>query len=963
MTDTWGRDAGTPAHTDDGEQRFSSVSAKKVDSAGNEIESITLHKKDTLEEARAALSSPNEGTYYYDDSGLTVHLPDFEENDPAVVITVKTIVTNPAYYGSNAQNQKVYNSAKLETDAGIDVEVGASNTVDSTVLTKSGSYDYDSRTLTWDLTVNGNKMAMTNAVVTDRLPAGTGLAPDAGLTLAGVKLKNSREDPGASILPGTSGSDTPYYTIDYGATNPVLTVHLGDAADRSTKIVEVTENVSYDFLADDNNNQDLTVGNSAALHYHELGAASDPEADASAEIKQSIVEKSGSYNNGTNQLDWVVRINKNQIPAGSLGISDETAEVRLSDALPEGLTLDASSVRLFYLTASDGAWTRGDEITIDRSQAVSYDPDDSTGRTFLFQFPAGTDFSKAYELDFSTDIVAQTADTNYRNEITMQGVKKSPSGTSNQVLVQASSYSGWFTSHSGSVSSIKVVKKDLLDRTTPIPGTTFTLYRNGTALSAAQTGPDGTVTFSNLKLRDSEGNFYQYTVKETAPAAGYQPNSQVWGPYALSAGDPLEALFLDARTGAALSGTVTVNKVLTGGGNAPDGGSFSLTGTDYAGDPVDRTAQVSGGKITFADVPLSEDGGEYTIKELIAPPGCLKTTAELRAKVQYNDGTGRVETVFISGGDTLTDDRAVADISFTKAGEDGTPLGDAGFTLYDAAGNARATVSSDAVTGRVTFPDLALGEYTVRETAAPDGYQKTDGVLYVTVRYRDGAQTAVDALFTDAQGAPLSDQTVVVTNRPADDGNGGDGGGGGREPEPSSSSPAPSAGSSAPSSPTDTSGGPLPQKGGPERQRAFRRGVHPVRRGRESAAEGSHRLRRRDCLPGSSGGPLYGQGDEGARALSALRRGSGRDPPARPEGRLHPAGQTGGKRPGGPRVDAGRQTSEDGRVPRRASRGRVRAAADHRGPRRPPEGPGRKTDETSRQIIMTGRSLRRRRRE
>jgi uncharacterized surface anchored protein len=125
----------------------------------------------------------------------------------------------------------------------------------------------------------------------------------------------------------------------------------------------------------------------------------------------------------------------------------------------------------------------------------------------------------------------------------------------------------------------------------------------------------------------------------------------------------------------------------------------------------------------------------------------------------------------------------------------------ASFTVYDASGAVFTTATTDA-TGTANFADLAPGDYTVQETAAPSGYLINDSVFSFTIPAQAAGRAATIAINdgdavvdyqgsvsfkkTDAQGNPLADIPFTLTNTdtsvvvtPPSGGAGGAGGSGG----------------------------------------------------------------------------------------------------------------------------------------------------------------------------------------
>ncbi len=430
---------------------------------------------------------------------VTVHLKDFNgTSDLPVVITLVTEVTDKDYYAGNNTTQSVSNSASLTSDNGISGTAPTSQKTPSTVIAKTSSgYNYDTKTLAWTVTVNQNKMDMTNATVTDTLPDGLGLT---GVTVNGASL-------------GMSG--TPKYTLS----GQNLTIYLGDISKGESspqKTIQITTEILPAYLASHNGN--LTFYNTAKLTTTIDGFDYSVDSNqAQQNVTHSVVEKSGQFTGSTGSIAWKVLINKNQIPASGL-LPNGTTSVTLTDQLQDGLELDSSTVKLYNLTANgDGTWTRGVEITLDPAKNILYNPQT---RLFTFTFPSSTDFSKAYELDFVTD-VTKTEATDYTNSVTLNGVKSETDNQAHQTLVSVSAASGWGM---GTPRGQVTITKQDKNTGTPLSDTEFTLYRTDspTPVRTKVTDANGQAVFDNLKQNVS------YTIKETKSKAGYQMDSIPW---------------------------------------------------------------------------------------------------------------------------------------------------------------------------------------------------------------------------------------------------------------------------------------------------------------------------------------------------------------------------------------------------------------------------------------------------
>nr|WP_255696655.1 SdrD B-like domain-containing protein [Sandaracinobacteroides sayramensis] len=144
------------------------------------------------------------------------------------------------------------------------------------------------------------------------------------------------------------------------------------------------------------------------------------------------------------------------------------------------------------------------------------------------------------------------------------------------------------------------------DNESGIAGVTITLMQNGAVVATTTTGADGSYRFDNLPAGS-------YTVVETQPA-GYGSSTPDSRSVAVTAGESAQIDF--GETLSTLSGSVFVDSSNDGvrqtGERGIEGVSIRLTGTDAAGNPVERTATTdANGDFRFEDL-LS---GSYTLSE------------------------------------------------------------------------------------------------------------------------------------------------------------------------------------------------------------------------------------------------------------------------------------------------------------------------------------------------------------
>lgn len=435
--------------------------------------------------------------YYFiseDENTLTVHLNDFQADDAPTILTVTSEVTAPSYYAVNATNP-VYNTAVLtgtSSSGNINQSVTANQNVASQVIAKTalGTYDYSNRLLGWKIAVNQNAMPMQNAVITDTIP--TGLTLSGNVTVGGSTIPQD--------TPASAGQ--PYYTLDG---SNLLTVYLGDIS--ASKTVQYATTVNLDQFK--NSNQSLLYSNTAKLRFAN-GTGSEITSTATQTVTNSIVEKGYKYKSGTLYIDWQVLINRNQVQIGK----GEDTTVTIADSIPQGLSLDTSSVALYPVTVTNNGKTfsNGAAISLTKDN-INYNV--TTG-AFVFTFSKNLDLSKAYRLEFRT-FVTDKSKGPFQNTVSFQGIVKDQSSTSGNVVIsyQAADGDGWGSLPLGSITVLKQDSKD----NTPLSGAEFTLYDSyGNPVQVVTTNASGQALFSRL-------SYATYSLRETKTPIGYEKST------------------------------------------------------------------------------------------------------------------------------------------------------------------------------------------------------------------------------------------------------------------------------------------------------------------------------------------------------------------------------------------------------------------------------------------------------
>ncbi|MFO1467451.1 MAG: SdrD B-like domain-containing protein, partial [Steroidobacteraceae bacterium] len=313
---------------------------------------------------------------------------------------------------------------------------------------------------------------------------------------------------------------------------------------------------------------------------------------------------------------------------------------------------------------------------------------------------------------------------------------------------------------------------------TGIAGVTVTLKDASNAtVATTTTAADGSYLFAGVPA----GN---YNVVETQPA-GYGSSASSPDSVAVTvpAGGSATARFADTHS--TLVGSVYIdlnnNGVRDGGEPGISGITVTLTGTDAAGNAVNRSAATdASGAFSFIDL-LTPNGAGYSLHEPAQPAG-------------YSDGQDAAGTAGGTAGNEVINGIALGvntDATGYTFGERGTSLsgvvykdlnangtrdpqdttGLAGITitLKDGLGNIVATTVT-AADGSYSFNGLAAGNYTVEETQ-PAGYgSSTPNSSSVTVTAGNPATVDFGETTSSLAGFVWSDTNGDAVKNPGEPG-------------------------------------------------------------------------------------------------------------------------------------------------------------------------------------------------
>lgn len=445
----------------------------------------TIKEGQTFVEGSLSISpSPSPNTKYsYDAKSKTIECS-FGDINEKQIITFKTTVDSNHDHATNNQST-YYNKATLEHDGITDSTGEVPVQVTSNVIRKAvaESYNYVDRTITWKLTVNENKMSLTNIVVKDTIPDEFEYVKDSAKT----SIDNL----------GTFSDDGK--TLTFTANTDQV---IKDQFDITFKTKVLNPDTFF------KTNGKIKVTNKATITAKEIPDTVTSN-EASTVIQNNIVSKDGNFNKNAKSITWEVEVNPNHITL--------PADVTIKDTLQEGLELDVDSVKLYSATVNPktGALTKGTEVELEDG-SIQYD---GKTRQFDFTFPkTATNKARAYILVFDTDVMKEGT---YTNSVTFNGTGSDLTGQSTNFVIDKASMGGTGT---GNTKTIKVVKVDK-DTKEKLSGAEFELWMEHPRL--------GKETFVRTVSSDSKGQVsfdrlrsgIKYIVKEVKAPEGYQLNS------------------------------------------------------------------------------------------------------------------------------------------------------------------------------------------------------------------------------------------------------------------------------------------------------------------------------------------------------------------------------------------------------------------------------------------------------
>ncbi|MCL2718762.1 MAG: SpaA isopeptide-forming pilin-related protein [Lachnospiraceae bacterium] len=763
-------------------------------------------------------------------------------NNTILVITYETPTAGhpgmPDYSNPGANDIKVNNIATLEwkwiwgTGPGPGIELippsvdKSPNISPMPVRKRALSYDPGTRTITWLITVNENRVSMTDIILTDILGAGQ-------INLEYVPDSFSNTYSGTGVI--TEGID--------GGGNFTLTI-----ADSFSNPITTTETLRVTTIVDD---RDFLKGNCTETFSNKIeidalinGVKRESSDNAHIVLKNDVLRKTpGEFDYSNHTQEWTIVINADKI----LDFKDVT----LTDTIPYGQSL----VKWGSLEI-----VNPDDVEADAAEIFRGFP--AAGITVTAAQEPGPNEPTVVKFDVGDFLSGETLTLRYRTH------KVLPNNVTNMILMNTvgqESYLGETTEFDVDKEiPVKPLQKKVISVERPNNTTAVVTYhilinQSNTPFAHGNVNIDDKITTdgtppglrididpSSFRLFsatiDTQGAFdydiesptflndtalnlnmfndtdfrvtipqhtkacvleYAVVVRSTEPLTGFLNNDINFDNFKIDDEDDFNDtasanLNNNSGSGGMVNRMVALEITKHDDKEKPDvpdeqlllpGAKFGLFYSKGSAplpgaDPISTAISGQDGKLSF-QLLLPRDVNEenYYIKELEAPVGYVLNNDYIKLENPPFAGTGNLRTI------TLNNDRTAHQISFTKVDAKGDILVGAEFTLYDDQNGDLIidTVTSDS-SGIVTFNDLKWGVYTLEETDYPDGFVPYAGrytlTVYRPVKDSDGnildpvvtiskkTEGSIDPIADYPKTAPFLDTSVtpnvlkVVNERP-----------------------------------------------------------------------------------------------------------------------------------------------------------------------------------------------------
>lgn len=713
----------------------------------------TLTDKDgnTVTAANIVVDTPIEANFTKNsESKITVDLS--APLTLACTLTYQTKIHDEFY-----QDNKVgpfQNNVSFTGDVGgegISYSKNATASVGTSLITKSGAYNTQDHTISWEIDVNSNLTNMQGAIVTDVIPD--------GLTLDETSVMIGGAQPAAGA-------------VSYAAANKTLTVTLGDSAAEYPKITFNTTVDDCAIWANNYKGPEKPFDNKATLKATADGTTIEVSSSYQPKVESEVIRceaVQNDYNYAGKLAKWRLTINKNQMEINNGEIEVEIPAGQKFDSFCATLPADYS-----YTLTTPAAGPSKLRIALPPQVVKGSAPIEIEYLTEITDL-TGFNENPKINIDNMAGIVC--------NETPAGGVKAdAQQAVANSVVKKTGEKK---TGAQGNVLTWKImVNENLIPMDAPVvsdplmdglvlePGS-VSLYKLGVVNgkvdeSQKEAVPvwDGAIEYDSatreflFHFEHDISDVYQIVFDTYIDTAKILPGNHTISNTASLKGGAVQQQGTPAD--------VPVVVISDGGIADMFAGAVRITKKDENGNPL-KGAQFRLNNVTKT---TDENGevlfdqllpGTYTGKEVAAPDNCIaaptQTPAELRdIKIEANaSATIEVE---------VTNTRIKSALELTKTDENGIPIQGVVFRVKSAANTpAYDKMLTTGENGRALFEDLLYGSYTYEEISAPDEFMvdKTPVVFGVA---RDDHGTVIERTVINAHKPEPPREPSNPSNQP-----------------------------------------------------------------------------------------------------------------------------------------------------------------------------------------------------
>ncbi|HMM07076.1 MAG TPA: SpaA isopeptide-forming pilin-related protein [Clostridiales bacterium] len=673
--------------------------------------------------------------------------------DNQYTITFYTRLTDETLKQQWSGERDFINKASIDGDEiGTPINVTATAKIKNPVVTKTYQYQTGSDHIDWSAVINPGQIQLTNASVSDVLDPALMVDEDS------VKLYRVAVNSDGSVQAAAEGTlVTSGYavTLPTAANNNTLTVTLPDS--KAAYRLEFTTFI----IADDLNtvNKISLTGTSSSpsgtaeasrieinnlwssggsgsmkLTVNKVNGSGDPVEGAIYRLlnfNKDPILKGGKYVEATtnasgnavfsNLPSWVFYVVEVGTPDGYLLNTDYIGGDRLNEnALYTTSDEDALGTLSFDKTATDDATLSGGTFTLTgtdyNNEDVSRTAAAVDGVVTFSDLPLGT-YSVAETIApdgyvESSETITATVTYNEDKTATVVTITSENDSIENRPLPTAT------------------VEFNKTDGVNALAGAVFTLYDQDSEEVATATSDEfGVVRFTEIPAGS-------YTALETSSPIGYLIyDAEIT--IGITYNEDKTACIVDISPEGAIVDApiapIDIEFTKTNGVNPLQGATFGLYNSENA--LLQSATSGIDGLVRFVDVGV----GTYTIRETVAPKDYLLSQTELTAVISYNEENTGMDLVLTPDGPFVNEiDPAtqIATVELKKTDDTGAALAGAVFGLYDG-NNKLISQATSAADGKVTFADVLIGTYTIKEISAPAGYTLSTAVIPITLTAKD----------------------------------------------------------------------------------------------------------------------------------------------------------------------------------------------------------------------------------